>query len=930
MRKIILFILSLLCFGGIHSQLKLADILFNNFEYKTAAKIYSESSSLSQKQLENHALCYFYTNDFKKSIPVFKKALKNKPNDFILNYNYSTSLKSTGKYKSAKKVLTDLFIEDSLNKRIFLDLESINYLEKLDTSKAFNRLVNFNKVNTASSEFSPSFFDEGIYYIAEKGNKKSLTNNISLVSNNDSLTIKEKKEFTEKLNSILSFGNTISTRTYVNKVDLNIPMLFKTFNDPIPDSTVIRNEEIISHKNFNVTSFNVENSNDKIFYTRHPYLTNSNAGAPLNPLIYRGKMDSEKKKIVFRRRIPVRFLSSSAGSGEVCVTSDGETIYFVSDKKKGFGQTDIYTSHKTKSGKWGKAINLGPLVNSPYREESPRIYDDSILYFSSNGFPGYGKADIFKCKIIKDSVYDVKLLPYPINSNGDDIHFVLHPFDESIAILNSNRSTGKGEEDIYFAHMVPISPYVKGYVRLNRDSSLQKNTIVRLLNKDNEEIQQFQTGASGKYRFSLKKNKLYKVVATKKNFYGDTLVLSDSTLFRHERRDITLKGDKTIQGYTVKRTNNERVPNVKIEISTGIRSKKLSIYSDENGFYQFAFNKDSMLLLEGLSDSLWGSKEFFIDTNYLIKKKQNLKLDPLFKRFKVKVLDQETKEIQADAIVYLINIYGNKIDSALTDSTGHVYFNLKTAKDYEMHAFKGKADGIANIHTSQLAKNTKDIDVYITTNYTPTIGKIIDTDSEEPLNSVKITIVDSTTNAKDLSYTNKLGDFELHIHENNIYYLIIEKRDYFTKTLVLNIGDSVPKIIDLNKEYNLSLKKSGFLIEPIYFDFKSHKITKESKLELDKLASFLKNNRNESITIFGYTDCQGTKEYLSKNYNKILGKNRGISVRRYLHAKGIPNSRVTVIGRGSVNFLNSCFTSESCTDQEHRENRRCEFQLNDP
>ena len=68
--------------------------------------------------------------------------------------------------------------------------------------------------------------------------------------------------------------------------------------------------------------------------------------------------------------------------------------------------------------------------------------------------------------------------------------------------------------------------------------------------------------------------------------------------------------------------------------------------------------------------------------------------------------------------------------------------------------------------------------------------------AEEPLNSVKITIVDSTTNAKDLSYTNKLGDFELHIHENNIYYLIIEKRDYFTKTVVLNIGDSVPKIID--------------------------------------------------------------------------------------------------------------------------------------
>ena len=39
-------------------------------------------------------------------------------------------------------------------------------------------------------------------------------------------------------------------------------------------------------------------SNDKIFYTRHPYLTNSNTGGSLNPLIYRGKIESEKKKII--------------------------------------------------------------------------------------------------------------------------------------------------------------------------------------------------------------------------------------------------------------------------------------------------------------------------------------------------------------------------------------------------------------------------------------------------------------------------------------------------------------------------------------------------------------------------------------------------------------------------------------------------------
>ena len=66
-----------------------------------------------------------------------------------------------------------------------------------------------------------------------------------------------------------------------------------------------------------------------------------------------------------------------------------------------------------------------------------------------------------------------------------------------------------------------------------------------------------------------------------------------------------------------------------------------------------------------------------------------------------------------------------------------------------------------------------------------------------------------------------------------------------------------------------------------------------------------------------------------KGRNVVLGKNRATATRRYLESKGISRSRVNVIGRGAVNFVNSCFKPENCTDLEHRENRRCEFQLND-
>ena len=38
------------------------------------------------------------------------------------------------------------------------------------------------------------------------------------------------------------------------------------------------------------------------------------------------------------------------------------------------------------------------------------------------------------------------------------------------------------------------------------------------------------------------------------------------------------KDDKTIQGYTVARATGEIIPNVKIDINNGIRSKKLTIF----------------------------------------------------------------------------------------------------------------------------------------------------------------------------------------------------------------------------------------------------------------------------------------------------------------------------------------------------------------
>ena len=110
---------------------------------------------------------------------------------------------------------------------------------------------------------------------------------------------------------------------------------------------------------------------------------------------------------------------------------------------------DLYVSLK-EDGRWQKPIHLGPTINTPGAEFSPYLSDDGrVLYFSSNGHPGLGGADIFMSRRLDDtwqSWSEPVGLQAPINSASFDAYFTLH---DTIAFFSSNRD---GEfSDIYIA-----------------------------------------------------------------------------------------------------------------------------------------------------------------------------------------------------------------------------------------------------------------------------------------------------------------------------------------------------------------------------------------------------------------------------------------------------------------------------------------------
>jgi Tol biopolymer transport system component len=90
-------------------------------------------------------------------------------------------------------------------------------------------------------------------------------------------------------------------------------------------------------------------------------------------------------------------VNSPANDMGASISADGLELYFQSYRAGGFGEEDIYVSRRaTVSDTWGKAVNLGPIVNSPAIDGQPCISPDGLALFISSGrADGFGDIDIW-------------------------------------------------------------------------------------------------------------------------------------------------------------------------------------------------------------------------------------------------------------------------------------------------------------------------------------------------------------------------------------------------------------------------------------------------------------------------------------------------------------------------------------------------------
>ena len=118
-------------------------------------------------------------------------------------------------------------------------------------------------------------------------------------------------------------------------------------------------------------------------------------------------------------------INSSFNETHACISEDGRLLYFTSDRPKGIGGLDIYTSEKDKDNQWSKPKNLGETINTEFDEDTPFITNKGKrLFFSSKGHYNMGGFDIFYSEMDYNNWLTPVNIGYPINNTGDNLFFM--------------------------------------------------------------------------------------------------------------------------------------------------------------------------------------------------------------------------------------------------------------------------------------------------------------------------------------------------------------------------------------------------------------------------------------------------------------------------------------------------------------------------
>lgn len=195
---------------------------------------------------------------------------------------------------------------------------------------------------------------------------------------------------------------------------------------------------------------------------------------------------------------------SLSAVGHPAVSADGKYLYFCSDMPGGYGGLDIWRIDLNERG--GSLHNMGGQINTPGNEMFPYSRTDSLLYFASDGHPGFGGLDIFKAKLNSTGDYwSIENMGLPLNSTGDDFGITFGNGENGY--FSSNRGDARGRDHIYSFELPDIHITISGWV-LDKDEEPVANAVIRIVGDDGSNQKQVARD-DGSFKFNLDRGVRY-------------------------------------------------------------------------------------------------------------------------------------------------------------------------------------------------------------------------------------------------------------------------------------------------------------------------------------------------------------------------------------------------------------------------------------
>lgn len=238
-----------------------------------------------------------------------------------------------------------------------------------------------------------------------------------------------------------------------------------------------------------------------------------------------------------------------------------DTLFFASDRYGGFGLSDIYYTVKIKGGKWSKALNMGPVINTRNNEYSPFVHKKyNVFYFSSNGQlmnfsdlennKRHRTVDIYRTWKENGHWIEPRNVGPLVNGEGNEFYFSIDSQADKLYYAKTEEAKKDPLITDLFSFPVPMEAQplatvkLKGMIRDEETGEVYEG-IVSIIDLNNGiEVAPKNVRPDGSYEFDLIDHNNYLLIIQGDEFFrieqlfelnGDTLIESEARNVRNKK-----------------------------------------------------------------------------------------------------------------------------------------------------------------------------------------------------------------------------------------------------------------------------------------------------------------------------------------------------------------------------------------------------------